>query len=261
MNEHASERSAKGVASAPLAADVGVVAALSIEVGHFLDRLANVRKYAGPEHTIIEGELDGKIVAVIVGGMGRIAARQAADLLIAGHRPRWIVSAGFGGALDPHLRRFDLIMPNVIEDLDGHRFHVDVSIPDDHDHREGSRLLTGSLVTIDSIAATAVEKSMLRHKIGATIVDMETSAVAAVCTERGLKFLAIRVVSDTASEDLPPEVVKLMTRSGGYLVGSALRSIWNRPSSLKDFWNLHQSAQEAADKLAEMLVSAIARLD
>ena len=261
MNEHASERSAKGVASAPLAADVGVVAALSIEVGHFLDRLANVRKYAGPEHTVIEGELGGKVVALIIGGVGRLAARKAGEVLISGHRPRWIMSAGFGGALDPRLRRFDVIMPNAIEDLDGHRFHIDVSIPQDVEQIEATRLLTGKLVTIDSIAATASQKSTLREQTGATVVDMETSSVAALCADRNLKFLSIRVVSDTANEDLPAEVVTLMTRSGGYLVGSALRSIWNRPSSLKDFWNLHQSAQEAADRLAEIMAGAISRLD
>ena len=52
---------------------------------------------------VIEGEYCGKIVAVAVGGMGRAAARRAADVLIAGHRPRWLISAGFAGALESRL--------------------------------------------------------------------------------------------------------------------------------------------------------------
>jgi adenosylhomocysteine nucleosidase len=42
-------------APAPTPADVGVVAATQIEVGPFLARLANVRKYAGPKFTVVEG--------------------------------------------------------------------------------------------------------------------------------------------------------------------------------------------------------------
>src|SRR3954466_15676790 len=82
-------------APAPVPVDVGVVAAMSIEVGFLTDRLGKVRKYAGPGHTVIEGEAGGKLVALIVSGMGRASARRATGLLIDGHRPRWVVSAGF----------------------------------------------------------------------------------------------------------------------------------------------------------------------
>jgi adenosylhomocysteine nucleosidase len=63
----------------------------------------------------------------------------------------------------------------------------------------------------------------------------------------------VRVISDDARSDLPPEVATLLTRSGSYRVGAALRAIWNRPSSLKDFWTLHERALEAADHLARFL--------
>jgi adenosylhomocysteine nucleosidase len=51
-----------------------------------------------------------------------------------------------------------------------------------------------------------------------------------------------------------------MNRSGSYLVGSALRAIWNRPSSLRDLLALHNHAQEAADRLADVTLAAVARL-
>jgi adenosylhomocysteine nucleosidase len=68
------------------------------------------------------------------------------------------------------------------------------------------------------------------------------------------------VVSDAADVDLPREVVTLMTRPGSFLVGSALRAIWNRPSAVKDFWALHEHAQAAADRLADATLAAVARL-
>jgi adenosylhomocysteine nucleosidase len=89
---------------------------------------------------------------------------------------------------------------------------------------------------------------------------METAEVAAVCGERGVRFLAARVVSDDAEHDLPREIVPLLTGSNSYRAGAALRALWHRPSSLKDFWALHEHAQEAADRLAQFLAAAIGRL-
>ena len=43
-------------------------------------------------------------------------------------------------------------------------------------------------------------------------------------------------------------------------MGAALRAVWNRPSRIKDFWALHEQAQEAADRLARFTVAALGRL-
>ena len=244
------------VAPAPIPADVGIVAAMSVEVGFLLDRLGKLRKYVGPRYTVHEGVYEGRIVALVVGGLGRAAARQATQVLLDGHRPRWVVSAGFAGGLDPALKRYDAVMPCEVIDLQGTCLRLDLSVP----HEPNSRLRTGRLLTVDAIVRTAAEKEQLRTQYSADVVDMETSAVAAICAERAVRFLSIRVISDEAGVDLPKEIASLMTRSGSYRVGAALRAIWNRPSSLKDFWALHEHAQEAADKLAEITIGAIAQL-
>ncbi|WP_422926474.1 nucleoside phosphorylase [Singulisphaera sp. PoT] len=245
-------------APAPLPADVGIVAALSIEVGFLLDRLAKVRKYSGPKHTIIEGELGSKLVVVIIAGMGSERIRQGAQLLLDGHRPRWIFSVGFAGALNPELARLDLVLADEVLDLESGRFAIDVAIPSDSRFRS---VHTGKLLTVDQIIATAAEKAELRSRTGADIVDMESSAVASLCSERSIRFLSIRVVSDDARSDLPPEVVSMLTQSGSYRVGAALRALWKRPSSIKDFWALHEHAQEAADRLATFTAEAIGQID
>jgi adenosylhomocysteine nucleosidase len=116
------------------------------------------------------------------------------------------------------------------------------------------------LLTVDTIVRTAAEKAALRERYGADFVDLESSAVAEFCAERSVRYLSVRVVSDEAGKDLPREVVTLMTRSGSYQLGSALRAIWRRPSSLKDFLALHNHAQEAADRLADVTLAAVDRL-
>jgi adenosylhomocysteine nucleosidase len=246
-------------APAPVAADVGVIAALGLEVGFLIDQLHSVRKYGGPRHSVIEGECGGKLVTLVIAGPGRTAARGGAELLLAGHRPRWLLSIGFAGALNPALRRYAIVMPNEVIDCEDHRYTIDVAVPPPvGTARPG--ITTGRLLTVDRIIATAVEKAELRRRYEADLVDMETSAVAALCSERGVRFLAIRVISDEAGIDLPPEVVSLLTHSGSYRVGAALRALWKRPSRIKELWALHEHAQEAADRLAKFTVAALGQL-
>ena len=116
-------------APAPLPADVGIVAALPIEVGFLTDRLQNVRKYAGAGHSIIEGECAGKLVALIVAGAGRESARRGTELLLAGHQPRWVLSVGFGGALNPSYSRNQIVLATEVLDKHGKCFAIDVTVP------------------------------------------------------------------------------------------------------------------------------------
>jgi adenosylhomocysteine nucleosidase len=244
-------------APAPIPCDVGVVAATPIEVAPLLARFTNVRKYAGPRFTVIEGECAGKVVAVVLTGMGRARAQRGAELLLDGHRPRWIVSAGFGGALDPDLRRNEIVIPQEVVNLEGRRFAIDLAVPPE---AESQGLRTGTLLTVDEFVRKASEKAELRQKFAADIVDMESSAIAALCGDRGVRFLAVRVVSDEAGVDLPPEILAIVGPSGGLRLGATMGALWKRPSSVKDLLVLRQHATEAANRLAVFLAGTFPRL-
>ncbi|HEV3121700.1 MAG TPA: nucleoside phosphorylase, partial [Isosphaeraceae bacterium] len=174
-------------APAPGPVDIGIVAALPIEVGHLLDRLARVRTIRGPKHRVIEGELGSKLVALMISGPGRPAARRATHLLINGHRPRWLLSVGFAGALDPSLPRNAVLLATEVRDLEGARWSIDVTGPGDE---PSPRVRAGTLLTVSQIVRTAQEKADLRERFGADAVDMETAAVAEACAERQVRMLS-----------------------------------------------------------------------
>jgi adenosylhomocysteine nucleosidase len=247
----------RGVAPAPVPADVGIVAALAIETADLVEGFKNVRRYQSASVPVIEGEHGGKIVAVAVSGPGRQAARTATDLLVSGHRPRLIIAAGFAGALDPALARNDLILPDEIIDREDFRHQVDkpASLGATVQHT-GGRLLS-----VDQVVLLASQKAELRAAYQADLVDMETSAVAAVCREKLVRFLAIRVISDDAHSDLPREVAAVIAHGGSYRVGAALRAVWQRPSSVKDFWKLYENAIEAADRLGKFVSLCLNELE
>jgi adenosylhomocysteine nucleosidase len=239
----------RGVAPAPAPADVGIVAALPIEVSDLVDGLKKVWKYKSVAVPVIEGEYAGKIVAVSIAGIGRAAARRATDVLVAGHRPRWVISAGFAGALNPAYARNDLVLAREVIDRDGGCYAVELP----PGLATNVKYSTGRLLTVDQLVLRAAEKDELHRTYQADLVDMESSAVAAICREQLVRFLAIRVISDDAHGDLPAEVSGIVNSSGSYRVGAALRSVWRRPSSLKDFWSLYEHSLEAADRLSKFI--------
>jgi adenosylhomocysteine nucleosidase len=243
----------RGVAPAPVPADVGIVAALPMEVADLLSGLKKVRRYQSVAVPVIEGEYGGKIVALAVGGIGRAAARRAADALIAGHRPRWLISAGFAGALNPAYARNDLIVAREVIDRDGGLYPLDVP----PELFVSARHARGRLLTVDHVVVRAADKEELHRSFQADLVDMETSAVAALCSEKLVRFLSIRVISDDAHGDLPREVAAILSSSGSYRVGTAIRSLWRRPGSVKDFWSLYEHSIEAADRLARFLTRCL----
>ena len=115
----------------------------------------------------------------------------------------------------------------------------------------------GRLITVDRVVLRAVDKSEMHRSYQADLVDMESSAVAAVCQAKLVRFLSIRVISDDAHHDLPHEVAAIMNPSGVYRVGATLRSLWRRPSSVKDFWKLYEHSIEAADRLSKFIIRCL----
>lgn len=250
---------------APGPADVGIVLALSIEAEPILELLREVRTYSDPEgskRSVVEGMLGDRVVVLIVAGAGRALAGRGTKRLIDGHRPRWIVSLGFGGALDPALKRNDVFIAEEIVDAstpDDPPRAVGYSLPDSSP-KQKDRFASGRLLTASKIVRTATEKATLRERFAADVVDMETAAVANVCADRGQRFLSVRAISDEAGTDLPPEVMSVMGPTGGFRLGATIGALMKRPGSVKDLWTLREHAIEASDRLAEVLPGIVDQL-
>jgi hypothetical protein len=61
---------------------------------------------------------------------------------------------------------------------------------------------TGTILTSHRVLATGAEKRRAKESTGAIAVDMETAAIAAEATVRGLPFLAIRAVLDEVDDEV-----------------------------------------------------------
>ena len=64
-----------------------------------------------------EGTLAGQPVALLALGVGKECARIAAEMTIRCYRPDLIISAGFGGGLQPSVRDGDIVIGTEVLDL------------------------------------------------------------------------------------------------------------------------------------------------
>ncbi|MCE5267655.1 MAG: hypothetical protein LLG00_07200 [Planctomycetaceae bacterium] len=234
---------------------VGVVFALGIEAGCFEDLLQGAVTIRAHGFRLREGGLHGRRVVLVLSGAGRKNAQRATEMLIDGHRPGLVVSAGFAGGLSPELKRNDIFIADRLVGTST----IDVA---------GSGLAAGThpgvhrgaLLTADRVVGSPVERRELRDRHGAMAVDMETSAVAGVCVARRVPFSSIRVINDLADETLPRDVEHLLRqRSGAARLGAALGAVCRRPGNLKSLYQLHENALVASGRLARFLSEYIAQ--
>ncbi len=242
------------------ACEVGIVFALGIESGGTVDRLESGVSIHGSGFLAREGKLQGRHAVLIESGPGCPAAARATEALIAGHRPSWVVSAGFAGGLSPDLRRGDILLADGVVHTAGQRLSIDLKV-DPASLAQSPGLRVGRLLTTDRIIRKPEEKRALGQAHEALAVDMETWAVAEICRREKVRFLAVRVINDAVDDELPRDVDRLLAqKTPARRLGAAAAVVFRRPSSLKDMYALRENALLASDRLATFLASMLQEL-
>jgi adenosylhomocysteine nucleosidase len=163
-----------------------MVAALEREVRPLVKRWRRVeREHEGRRFKFFEHDE----AVLVCGGIGAEAARRATEAAIALYRPELVISVGFAGALDPALKVGEVFLPNrVVDARDGSGVEV-----------AGGR---GVLVSAASVAGVE-QKAKLSASYGAQAVDMEAAAVARGAQARGVRFVAVKAISDESAFEVP----------------------------------------------------------
>ena len=166
---------------------VAIVAALEREVRPLVKHW----RVSGKEHGGRRFRFFEKNELVLVcGGIGADAARRAAEAVIVLYGPNVVYSAGYAGALDPRLKVGAIIRAaRVVNAGDG----------------SSAQIAGGDGVLVSYLAvATPAQKVKLRESYQAQAVDMEAAAVARAAEARGVRFSALKVISDESDFEFPP---------------------------------------------------------
>ena len=167
------------------------------------------------EARVIEG--DGREVVAVAGGGDGARLEVELDALTR-TTPAILLSSGLAGALDPALAVGAIILDGDVSLV----ARLRACLPD---------AVIGRVRGSDHIVATTAGKQALRFG-GAIAVDMESHIAARVAARQGLPFAALRVISDTAEETLPPAALVGMRPDGGMALSAVLASLVCRPAQL-----------------------------
>ena len=179
---------------------------------------------------------------LVCGGIGREAARRAAEAVIAFYSPGVVWSAGFAGALETGMKVGDVVVPaRVIDSSDGSSVGLE----------SGS----GVLVSFEAVASPG-QKLKLRESFGAQAVDMEAAAVARASQLHGVRFATVKVISDE-SDFTFPELDRFVDGKGRFLEGRFAVYAAVRPWLWGKVVRLGRSSARASVVLCQWLRTAL----
>ena len=198
----------------------GIIAAVIEEAEAIKKEIENIKEIVINKISFFTGKFNEKEIVFVQSGIGKVNAAITATLLIEKFNVKEVIFSGVAGSLDARLKIGDVVIGRDIvqHDVDATAFGYKMGqIPQmkewafesDKDLIEKTvkinninhQILLGRILTGDQFISKKDVKIQLGKDFDALCVDMESGAVAQVCTRLGIKFLIIRSISDSITDD------------------------------------------------------------
>ena len=185
-------------------------------------------------------------------GIGPRAAAQVAQQILAATRPTHVVVVGVAGGIGTSVAIGDLVVPERVIDLASGSEHRPTTLP--------GVAARGTLVTRDGLLEDRAVFARLAAR-GVIAIDMETSAIAAVCERAGCAWSVFRGISDRADDgSIDASIFGLAGPDGTPDLGALLRFIVTHPGRVPQLARLARSLRRATSIAAHAALQGIATL-
>ena len=223
---------------------LAVVSALSEEIRPLLRRLEGRRRVAAG---IVEGRLAGRDVIVAATGDGAAAARRGVARVLDAGPASAVLGLGFAGGLAPSLEVGRLVVGAEVLGEGGRRSAHPAWA---RDAAQALQVPRGLLLTARNIVPTPAAKAALHGRHDALTVDLESAVWAAAAEEAGIPWLVLRVVFDTADDEVPSYVMDALDEDGRVRRGRLILGALSRPGRLRGLLRLGKASSRLAGALA-----------
>ena len=240
---------------------VVVLAALPQESRPLLKQLGRPRRLAGepsPTWLLRSSHLE---LLVVETGMGRERATRAARHVLSGPGIDLLLSVGLAGSLWPDFRLGQVVWSRELdaydersESLSSAGFRLGpvsglTAFCQIH-HVQAARFLT-----VDGVRSKAGMTG--RFAQDPTVVEMESTPIAAAAHGRRVPFLGLRAISDESTQEIDWQLGSIMDRAGAVSVPKVAYSLVRRPILLGSLPRLWLSSQVAGRNLARILMGLL----
>jgi nucleoside phosphorylase len=197
-------------------------------------------------------------ISMLITGIGRRNAEKSLREFLSVNSPKLVLTCGFAGGLHPDLKLGEVVFELTDRRGEFHEPQTEKKIGDSRSSSLREKLLAAGAkpakyFCADRIATTVAEKKKLRAETGADAVEMESEAIHAICRERGIPCATVRVISDTANEDLPLDFNVLAKQDKSLDFGKLAWAIAKSPGKIGALLKLQKQTRLAAEQLAVIL--------
>lgn len=181
---------------------------------------------------------------VLITGMGRRNAFSKLDAYLAKAMPAGVLTCGFAGGLNPTL------------ELGAILYDMDEGAPWEH-FLLASKAKLARFECANRVACTADEKHKLWQVTGMDAVEMESDTVRQVCLRKNIPSATIRVISDTAHQNLPLDFNRLLTPDHRIDFAKLAARLIFSPRKVADLLRFQSQTVTAAQSLGTFLQSLL----
>ena len=193
--------------------------------------------------------------------MGAERAWQAARQALSGSNVDLLVSVGFAGSLWPGFRAGQVVWSRELAAYDesaggqsavGFRPGSTVALTT---FCRAHQVQPARFLTVDRPRA----KADMEGRFGAepTVLEMESTPVAAAAHARNVAFLGLRAITDEALEDIDWQLDSMMDRAGRVSAPKVMGAVLRNASLLRPLLRLRSSSRLAGRNLAATLIALL----
>ncbi|HEY2796990.1 MAG TPA: hypothetical protein VGK26_03810 [Thermoanaerobaculia bacterium] len=198
---------------------------------------------------------------VVVANTGDGPQRAARNVvaLCARYRPSLLIGAGVAGGLTADLGTGDLVIAHRVLDSAGEVTpRPDAVRVGRAAAKPGAR--QGTLLSVEKPLVTAAEKAAAAATAAPppAAVDMESAAWARAAAAAAVPYLLVRIVTDTAEEELPGYLSRCMDSEGGIRRSSVAFGALVHPRSIATLRRMRRTVLDCADRLAAFVACLLA---
>ena len=228
-----------------------IVAAMPEELAVLESLVLPTRRHRLGSCDALRGTLEGCDVILATTGDGPKRAEKGIRALLDELEVARLLVAGISGGLSETLQLGAVVVAREVR-------HSDEVVPaPDADWLqfalERGNVQGAVLLTADRILSTSASKAQARESLATSelsAVDLETAVYARVAAERGIPYLVLRVICDTANEDLPLDLNECLDESGGVSRVKVMQHAMRHPSLMGKLLSLRKRVNQAAEALA-----------
>jgi adenosylhomocysteine nucleosidase len=148
----------------------------------------------------------GRQILVVQSGVGKNRARNVLAKALDAYSPNLVISCGFAGGLNKDLKLGDVLIADTVIDSTKKSNKIldstEVIKAKEMSNGFAFGIYNGPLITSDEAVCAPKKKKELGEQNSALGVDMETSALLEVTSQRSIPLVSIRVISDTVDQEL-----------------------------------------------------------